>query len=664
MIPKTVEFIQVNKKLLLLACVVLFSLLVSGLRHYKENFNPKGLLPKSSPLVKDIDQLKLDFGNDQSFTLVVHSSDGIFDPASLKILEELTERLWTVPNIVRVETLVNYNYVSAVGDEISITPFLTFEQELTEEELKRELEEKKKLALNHHMLSKFMISEDGQSTMLLAHLAPPSMVEDSYDGAYKSMEKLVDEYQGRGGHQVYMGGRGAIEPAFRKIVHEDQAFSMSVIFLFLLIYLLIIFRSVVATILPIVVTACTVLMAMGVCFYLGYEFNMVLAVFPIILIAIAIADSVHIITSYYQFRKLGMDYIQATTESLKKNFLPTLITTVSTMIGFFSLMLSDFQAIAHLGLLGGIGCFFAWILSIFMMGPILFLFNLNTPKHFKNKKTSHEEVRQDHLWAKVTSWIFRYRATIIVVGVGFAIFSGFSASKMEIDSNPYKNFVEDFPIRVTQKFVREKFGSDSGPEIVIRSGREDGVKNLAFLKKVEQFKNWLHQQPYVFKTIDVIDIIKDMNQNFHGGEKKFFRLPENQKTVSELLFLYTLSLPQGAELTNKVTINYQSIRMSVFWNIFDTKEWLTYSDLLMKKAKEFGLDISLTGEINLVHKMTDHFISTFVNSLAVALLLIALMMTLIFRSLKIGALAMFINVLPLLLGGGLYIGRVLTLILE
>ena len=143
-----------------------------------------------------------------------------------------------------------------------------------------------------------------------------------------------------------------------------------------------------------------------------------------------------------------------------------------------------------------------------------------------------------------------------------------------------------------------------------------------------------------------------MNQNFHGGEKEFFSLPENQKTVSELLFLYTLSLPPGAELTNKVTINYESIRMSVFWNIFNTKEWLTYSDLLMKKAKEFGLDISLTGEINLVHKMTNHFISTFVNSLAIALLLIALMMTLIFRSFKIGILAMFVNILPLLLGGG------------
>ena len=653
LIQKTIIFIQNNKRLLLIACVILFALLVPGLQQYKENFDSKAWLPQSSPLIKDINQFELDFGNDLSFTIAVHSPDGIFDPDSLKILQELTESLWQIPDVVRVETLINYNYISAIADEISVSPFLDFQQELTREELVKILVEKKELALNHHMLSKFMVSEDGRSTMLLAHLAPSSTVQDNYDSSFNSITKLVEEYQGRGGHQLYLGGRGAIDPYFRKITQEDQAFGLSAILLFIIIYLLALFRSFLAVILPFVVTAGSTLMTMGICFYLGYEFNAILAILPFILLAIAIADSVHILTSYYQFRGKGNDNIQATIKTLDKNLLPTFITTITTMVGFFSLILSDFSAIAQLGLLGGIGCLLAWILSIFMMAPILFLCNLNIPKHFKNKKASSKRESQGSLWSKITDWLQQYRGWVLFIGITLGVFFTISSFKINIDNNPYKYFVEDFPLRVTQQFVNEHFESDSGPEIVIRSGKENGVKDLVFLSKVEQFKNWLNQQPYIFKTIDVIDIIKDMNQNFHGGKKEFFRLPENQKTVAEMLFLYTVSLPPGAELTNKVTINYESMRMSVFWNVFDTKGWLKHSELVLQKGRKLGLDLSISGEINMAHRMASRFVSTFAKSLGTALFLIAVMMALIFRSLKIGAIAMFVNVMPLIFGGGL-----------
>ncbi|MDC1175178.1 MMPL family transporter, partial [Bacteriovoracaceae bacterium] len=195
------------------------------------------------------------------------------------------------------------------------------------------------------------------------------------------------------------------------------------------------------------------------------------------------------------------------------------------------------------------------------------------------------------------------------------------------------------------------FGGSSGPEILISSGKVDGIKDPAFLKKVEKLKNWLNEQNYVNKTIDIIDIIKDTNRSLHEGRQEFYTLPDTQKEVAQELFMYTLGLPQGMDLNNRMSLDYEMMRMSVLWSIYDTRGWLSGVKLILEKAKGFGLDAEVTGKFYLFQRMMDYIVFTFFKSVTLALFLVAILMMIVFKSIRIGLLSLIPNILPLILGG-------------
>ena len=179
------------------------------------------------------------------------------------------------------------------------------------------------------------------------------------------------------------------------------------------------------------------------------------------------------------------------------------------------------------------------------------------------------------------------------------------------------------------------------------------MKSIDFLKKVEALKEWLNEQEHINKTIDIVDIVKEMNQNMNQGDESFYSLPETKKHVAEYLFLYSMSLPQGMDMTNRVSLDYESMRMSVLWSIFDTRGWLKHVAEIEQKAQELDLKVKATGKFLLFQRMMDYVVMTFFQSVTMALFLVAILMSLLFRSLKLGLLSLVPNVLPLFFGGAL-----------
>ena len=146
-------------------------------------------------------------------------------------------------------------------------------------------------------------------------------------------------------------------------------------------------------------------MLFGAGFYLGLPYSLPLQMLPITMVSLAVADCIHILVSYFQFKGEGEGPRTALGLYLKKNIIPGILTTVSTMIGFFSFMASDILPLKHFGFLGGIGCLFAWILTIFMVSPALLWFDLKAPKLFRRNPASGSF----ELAEKLTSWIDRRR---------------------------------------------------------------------------------------------------------------------------------------------------------------------------------------------------------------------------------------------------------------
>ncbi len=631
--------------------LIFIAALAPGLRLFSEKYDVRIWFRETDPLIKTLNSFERQFGNDESVVVVMHAPEGIFTPGPAQALREITEEMWKVPEVIRVESLSNYNYTYAIDDDIIVEPFFL---EPGEEMDQSYLNDRKEKALSHKVMPNYLVSEDGKAAMIFARLIPTLDGSPNYEVIVGKTQELVDKYKERKDIELHIIGEAAVNDAFRSVANSDAAIFLPSLFALIIIYLLLTFRSFVAMLFPFGVTIISLVTTLGLAFMMGFSYNNILSILPAILIAISIADSVHILVTYFNFRGGGMGNEDAAYYALHKNLIPTFLTSVSTMIGFFSLTLTELVPVRQLGILAGIGCFFAWLTTIFFMCPMLFWIPFKVPKHFKSLTGKSEDGVNPYA-AKLVDKIDANKGKMIIVMVVFAVVSLFLSTKININSNPYEYFNQRQAIRKANDFVKEVFGGNTGPEFIIDSGKDEGIKDPAFLRKVEAFKNKVDALPYVNKTVDIIDIVKDMNKNLYGGKESEYRLPETQNQVAEQLFLYSMSLPQGMDLNNRMTLKKDKMRMSVLWSIYDTKGWLKHIGEIEKMGRDMGLEIEATGKFYLFQRMMDYVVLTFVKSITMAMFLVALLMIVIFRSFKIGLISLIPNVLPLVLGGAIMV---------
>ncbi|WP_372654525.1 RND family transporter, partial [Halobacteriovorax sp.] len=373
------------------------------------------------------------------------------------------------------------------------------------------------------------------------------------------------------------------------------------------------------------------------------------AMVPTILIAIAIADSVHILVTYFQFRSKGENEENATAKAFEKNFKPIFLTSISTAIGFFSCTTSDLIPLRDLGILAGFGTLAAWTFTILFMCPILSKIKVE-PKKEANTDNSKSNILKA---TTLVNFLDRNKYFIIISTVLISGLFTYLGYKNEVNSNPYTYFTKNVPLRISNDFTLKNLGGFYGPQVVIDSGIKDGIKNPKFLKDVDKFQQWLEEKEYISRVTSIVEVVKSMNKSMHGDKESFYTIPDNRKTIAELLFLYTMSLPQGKDLKDRMTIEKDSIRMAVLWTLQGSKESLEKMKMIEEKALEFGLNATVTGKIPIYQNMTTFVVKSFFSSIGLALIGITILLIIIFKSVKLGALSMLPNIIPLMIGAGL-----------
>ncbi len=429
----------------------------------------------------------------------------------------------------------------------------------------------------------------------------------------------------------------------------------------IVLFLLVTLRKVSGVVLPFVVIFFAILMTFGMAGG-GFKFNIVLATLPSMLIAIAIADSVHILATYLQLRRAGLERREATRETLVKNLRPTFLTSFSTAVGFLSFATADLVPLAHLGFLAAFGTLAAWVVTIFFLAPLMAVLPLRVrclppliPRGGQSSDARREaELGQPHPWARrATELIVSYRWAVIAVFLGLAGVSVWLGLGIEVNSNPFRYFAKDFPLQRVQRFMEDHVGGAIGPEIVITSGQAGGIKDPDFLRRVETYQEWLDERPYVTKTISIADVLKQVNRSLHGDDPAWYRLPETRSAIAEQLFLYTMSLPQGMDLNDRVTIDNDALRLRVLWTLQTSKESVVEAARMEDRAAELGLYAVVTGKMMLYRSMNDHVVRSYLRSFAIAVAAIAVLLIVALRSVKLGLLSMIPNTVPLALGAGM-----------
>jgi predicted RND superfamily exporter protein len=640
--------------------LLLIVAMVPGLKKLQADFSYRIWFSESDPLLKAYDAFERRFGNDETVAVIVHSPSGIFDPESTELVQQLTAELWQVPEIIRVDSLSNYNWTHADGDDIMVEPLLPDDEELTADMLKK----RKKIALEHEVIPGYLVSKDGKTAVVYASIKPSFEGSPNYNliingGLVGNVKKegvkdKIDKFKNRGDHSFYLTGSGAISDAFREASQHDLSNLVPILLAVIIFFILVLLRRFSALVLSFIVIILSMIFTFGFAGLVGIKFNNVIATLPNTLIAISIADAIHIIVNFFQYRRSGIQHKDAVFKSLSKNLQPTFLTSFSTSIGFFSFFSAKVLPISSMGFLASVGVMGAWVITIFIVGPLLTVLPIKVKVVKKADHEVKEEITEPKPWAwAVSNWILKYRAAIISIFVVLTIASAFIGLRNEVNSDPFKYFPEGFYLRTANDFMNDHVGGAAGLELAIDSGESNGIKDPAFLKKVQEYQEWLNRFPKVTNTISIIDILKQTNRSLHGDDQKYYRIPETKAAVAQQLFLYTMSLPQGMDLNDRITIDNDALRLTVRWTMFKSKEATRAFEQIKNKGAELGLNVNLTGKTPMYQSMNGYVVSSFITSLAFALFFIGLMMVITFRSIKTGLMSLIPNVIPLFFGTAL-----------
>lgn len=608
------------------------------------DFSARTWFRSHDPNITLLDSFEKKFGNDESIILVINSKESFFSKEKLLLLNEITESMWQVPDVIRVESLTNYNLSFSEEDDISTEEFLPID-EIDKEGL---IEARQKIFDKHRVLPGVYLSKDHKSAVVYGRIVQKEEKNLNPDGVFDGVQKIGEKFLKPLGIDYHILGAPALNVTFKRTSFLDLKTINPILVLLVILYLIFCFKNFWGVFLPLAIIGTTLIFMTGLIGFLKIKMNSLTFILPGIIIAIAIADSVHLLSTYFDLYKEEEGVLPALKGALKKNIWPIFLTSVSTAVGFFSLTTSDVRPVAEMGLLAGIATLMAFLFSILIIPSSIVYFKIAPSSKQKQGRTIKYSFAKAYI-----DFLDRWHLLIMVLFIFTSSLFGYLAYQNEVNSNPYKYFNKTNPISIGNEFTLDTFGGVGGPELVLDSGVNNGITDPAFLKKVDEFQDWLNDQSYINRVISVVDIIKEVNQSLHGGLPESYVLPDSKEMIAQELFLYTMGLPQGMDLNNRMDLKQRELRLSLLWSVQNSKESLERVEQIESKAAALGLVVSTTGKPILFQMMNSYVVETFVNSMGLALLVITLILIVVFRSLKLGLLSLIPNFIPIVLGAGL-----------
>ncbi len=638
-----IKFLQRFKWFIAIGVPLLVLLLSSSLQNVQMDGSYRIWFGEESKTLKDYDNFRKTFGNDDGVVIVFQDENGIFNKKALASIERITQKLWKTKYVARVDSLSNYQHIHANPDEpddIVVEDFIQHLDKATPAYLK----ERETIAINDPLVSGAFISKDGKTTMISARLIPK--VNEGEDKSVEIMgyvnEILKPEIE-KTGYKYWVNGGPALNEAFMVIGTTDAMTFTPLVLIASLVLLLLLFRRVSGALIPIGVVIFTFLLVLSVQVLLGYKLNNFTANLPVFVVAIGIADAVHIYSVWLLHKRQGDENFDAVFMSLKKNFLPIFLTSLTTAIGFATLTISEVIPVLTLGIATASGAVLAFIISVVWMPSVLLLLNKPVKLSAQVEQMKKPSFAYGEFIVKNNKKILLWTSAVFaVIAIGI--------TQVKVDSNTVRYFDKTVEFRKGAEFMMHNLTGPMAYEIVIDSGKKGGIKEPKFMRNVEQFySDFQAKFPEVRHLSSLMDIVKRFNKVVDNKEE----VPKERNLIAQYLLLYSMSLPQGMEINDKMDIDEQKLRITGQMDIVDTSkdlEMIAYIEDWWSKTDYKG---TVEGQTYMFAHMQKDVTNTLIYSLSLALVLVSIVMFLIFKRIKLLWVFIVPNILPVALVVGL-----------
>ena len=411
------------------------------------------------------------------------------------------------------------------------------------------------------------------------------------------------------------------------------------------------FRSYRATIITLSVVVTGVMWALGILGFLEYEITVLTALIPPLIIVIGVPNCIFLINKYQHEVKKHGNQARSLQRVISKIGNATLMTNITTACGFATFILTDSKILKEFGAVASINIMVIFILSILLI-PIIYSFlPLPREKHLNHLNNEWLNIFVNFL----SNTVRKKRIPVFIISILSLCISIVGINKIEISGN----LIEDMPKKSgfvkDIKFFEKEFKGILPIEIMIDSRRKNGMTRLSNLKRMNDFHDHIKRIPELSSPISIVNISKYIKQSFYNGNPKYFQLPSSQENTFISSYIKNSDLNFG-ENNSYIDENGQIARITTLIGEIDTERMEGIEESLLKGIELYfpkdRFDVILTGKTLGYLKGTKFLIKNLLISLFLAILLISLMITYLFRSYKMVIISLIPNILPLLFTAG------------
>jgi len=601
---------------------------------------------ENNPQLLAFEALQNTYTKNDNVMFAIEPKDGkVFTRKTLAIIEEITAASWKIPHSIRVDSVTNFQYTWADGDDLVVQDLVENAPSFTDAQLKKV----QAVALAEPLLLNRLITRKSNITGVNVTINRPQKTITETPEVAAFAREMKDKFQKKYPDiTIYLTGVIFMDNAFNEAGEGDMKSLVPFMYGIVLIIMALSLRTFWGTLTTILIMAFSILTGMGLAGWSGILLTPISANAPTIILTLAVADSIHIlVTLFYEVRH-GKTKYEAIQESLRVNHQPIFITSLTTAIGFLSLNFSDSPPFRDLGNMVAVGVMAAYVYSVFFLPAMMAILPLRV------KKVSSSQ----NIWIDTFGdWVIHNRNLLFWGMIIIITFLSIQIPRNIIDEKFNEYFDTRYQFRIDNDYVEEHLTGFESIEYSLSAGESGGISNPAYLKKLDEFADWYRKQPGVMYVGTLTDTMKRLNKNMHGDDESFYRLPEERDLSAQYLLLYELSLPFGLDLNNQINIDKSSTRFTAILESVSTDYALNLEKSAQKWLKENAPpEMASHGASPLI--MFSHIAMRNIDSMMVgtilALLIISAILVGVLRSFKLGLISTIPNLVPMFMTFGIW----------
>ena len=626
--------------------IVVVVLAAAGGRNLTISNDSRIFFGEDNPQRVALEELENTFTETNNVMITVTSkSDTIFNRDALMAMAELTDGGWQIPYSNRVDSLTNYAHSWSREDDLIVEDLVPDASAVTEADLARI----EAIALNEIALTNRLVAADGNTAAVNINFVLPEASDPVVNEIMDAVTAMLD--QAKANHpelEFHMTGGVVTSKAFGEAAFNDVSQLGPIIILVIAVSMALLLRSIIGTVSVLIVVIFSALTAMGIAGWAGFVLSPGSVGAPTIIMTVAIAHSVHVITTMVQSMRSGMTRRDAIAEALRINVHPVFLTTVTTAIGFLSMNFSDSPPFHALGNLVAIGVVSAFVYSMTFLPAFLSVM----PVRVKPVPSSHRP-----FFDRFGEFVVNRRKPLLwgMVAVVIALAAGIP--QINLNDNWTTYFDERYEFRRDTDYIIEHLTGVEAFEYVLDAGEEGGITEPAYLAKLDEFADWYRTQDKIVHVWSFADVMKRLNKNMHGDDEAYYRVPEERDLAAQYLLLYELSLPFGRDLNDQIDIAKSSTRMVAIGRNMTAKDQRALDDKayawLQENTPE-GMGAPASGLSMMFAYISKRNIDGMLKGTIIAMALISGILILALRSVRIGLISLIPNFVPAAMGFGLW----------